>query len=84
MPVFKKSVGLSKFSEMNAAVILLGSNKGNRLGNLENALSLINIKAGLITQFSHIYETEPWGRTNQPVFYNQVVVTNTLLDVCDG
>ena len=75
--VFKNSVGLDKFLEMNTAVILLGSNTGELLQNLEKAISLITKKAGVIIKKSLTYETEPWGLADQPFYYNQVISINT-------
>lgn len=47
---------------------------GNRAKNLELASALIAARAGKIIQSSKIYETEAWGITEQPSFYNQVHV----------
>ena len=80
MSVFQKSVGLDNFCVMNRAVLLLGSNTGVLLRNLERALVLISEKSGAIGEASLIYETEPWGRNDQPVFNNQVVEFYTSLD----
>ena len=65
---------------MNTAVILLGSNTGNLSQNLNQALSLIAENIGSIGKISHIYQTEPWGRADQPYFYNQVAEVFTALD----
>ena len=53
--------------------LLFGSNLGNREKNLKNALSLINNSIGKIVVKSNIYETEPWGISDQPLFLNQVI-----------
>ncbi len=76
---------------MNTAVILSGSNLGDRLENLAKALSLININNISLVRSSHIYETEPWGNTDQPLYLNQVfeimttmsapALMKTLLDI---
>ena len=51
----------------------LGSNLGNRLKNLRDAViclnKILNIKAK-----SFVYETEPWGVINQPKFLNACVL----------
>lgn len=62
------------------ATIALGSNIGERLGILKEALSRLK---GLSDpgrppdpqgfRVSHVYETRPWGLTNQPDFLNAVV-----------
>jgi len=63
---------------MNSAVILLGSNLGDRMENLSKALSLIDINAGLPEKSSRVYETEPWGISEQPAYLNQVIEIRTL------
>ena len=64
---------------MNRAVILSGSNEGGLLKNLENAIDLISRQIGVVSKTSSVYETEPWGNTNQPVFNNQVIEVLTPL-----
>src|SRR3989338_2773599 len=55
----------------------LGSNLGDRISNLDNAIAIL-AKSGIKTvQKSHIYETEPWGSANQPWFLNQCVEVKT-------
>lgn len=58
----------------------LGSNVGDRAGQLRAAQALINKMIGKIAQKSHVYETQPWGMTDQDPFLNQVVMVNTALD----
>ena len=65
---------------MNTAVILLGSNKGDMLLNLENAKKLVSESAGKIFEVSSIYKTDPWGNKDQPDFLNQIVVVETHLN----
>jgi 2-amino-4-hydroxy-6-hydroxymethyldihydropteridine diphosphokinase len=60
----------------------LGSNLGDRLANLRNAISSLSPKAQLVVQ-SSVYETEPWGYTDQPAFLNQVINANTTLEPVD-
>ncbi|MCK6617703.1 MAG: 2-amino-4-hydroxy-6-hydroxymethyldihydropteridine diphosphokinase [Cyclobacteriaceae bacterium] len=64
---------------MNKAYLLLGSNLGNRLENLEKARQHISRHAGKIVTASSVYETAPWGNENQGMFYNQVVEIGTKL-----
>ncbi len=58
----------------------LGSNLGNRRENIVSASTLIHKKVGKIVKSSHFYETQPYGKTDQDAFVNQVVMVNTLLD----
>jgi len=56
----------------------LGSNLGDRLANLRKAIaSFPPIIIPLIQ--SSVYETEPWGYSEQPVFLNMVVKGETEL-----
>jgi 2-amino-4-hydroxy-6-hydroxymethyldihydropteridine diphosphokinase len=59
--------------------LALGSNLGVRSANLKNAINNLtpqmNVKAK-----SHVYETVPWGFTDQPAFLNQVVKAETYLE----
>lgn len=61
------------------AYIALGSNLGNRLANLKNALA--NFPPQMeVKKKSPIYETPPWGYADQPAFLNQVVTVKTYLE----
>ncbi len=57
----------------------LGSNLGDRRGNLIDAISQMRQHVTVV-QMSSIYETEPAYVTNQPRFYNMVVRGITDLD----
>ncbi|MBL7805338.1 MAG: 2-amino-4-hydroxy-6-hydroxymethyldihydropteridine diphosphokinase [Saprospiraceae bacterium] len=58
----------------------LGSNVGDRAAQLRSAQGLIQKTIGKIARKSHVYETAPWGKTDQDAFLNQVVMVNTSLD----
>jgi len=57
----------------------LGSNLGDRLINLKNAISTLSPKVRVMAQ-SSVYETEPWGYSDQPAFLNTVVKGDTDLN----
>lgn len=59
-------------------ILSLGSNLNDRENNLTKALSELSQICSLTKQ-SKIYETPPWGKTNQANFLNQVVVAETKL-----
>lgn len=59
--------------------LLLGSNLGDREGYLQKAIELIETELGVVTQKSSIYETEAWGKTDEPNYLNQVARINTTL-----
>lgn len=58
-------------------VLLLGTNLGNRIAYLEQAIIQLQKVFGNIIIKSSIYETAAWGKINQPNFLNQVVIHNT-------
>jgi 2-amino-4-hydroxy-6-hydroxymethyldihydropteridine diphosphokinase len=60
----------------------LGSNLGDRLTNLRNAIAALPPKVQPGIQ-SSVYETEPWGYSDQPTFLNLVLQVNTALDPFD-
>jgi len=70
------------------AYLLLGSNLGDRAATLRAAVQQLGELAGIIVATSALYETAPWGLTEQPAFLNQAVQVRTnlppeaLLDVC--
>lgn len=68
---------------MNTAYIILGSNKGDKLYNLQQAIKLIEEKAGTIKKLSDIFVTAAWGNTEQPDFYNQALCLQTLRSAPD-
>jgi len=54
----------------------LGTNLGDRLANLRDAVR--SLPAGILVQRSSpVYETPPWGFTDQPAFLNQVLEAET-------
>jgi 2-amino-4-hydroxy-6-hydroxymethyldihydropteridine diphosphokinase len=63
---------------MENVFLLLGTNLGDRVANLNSARNLIAFRAGQIIASSSIYETAPWGKTDQPGFLNQCLAINTL------
>ena len=65
---------------MNKAYLLTGSNLGDREANLTTAKTLINEHCGMVTRFSSVYETAPWGKSDQPAFLNQALEINTALN----
>ena len=64
---------------MNNVVLLLGSNMGDRHFYLEKASSEINRELGKISRYSSVYETAPWGKTDQDWFVNACITVATKL-----
>ncbi len=73
------------------AVLGIGTNIGDRGQNIENALECLSLVPNInIIRSSSVYETAPWGYTEQRSFYNTVIEIETslspqaLLGVCLG
>ena len=73
------------------AVLGIGTNIGDRAENINSAMESLSLVPGIkVLRVSDTYETEPWGYTDQPNFYNNVVEIETtlspeaLLGVCLG
>ncbi|MFZ3131395.1 MAG: 2-amino-4-hydroxy-6-hydroxymethyldihydropteridine diphosphokinase [Desulfosporosinus sp.] len=62
------------------AFIGLGSNLGDRAHYLGEAISALVSPLTEVMAISRIYETEPWGLTNQPLYWNQVIEVETSLE----
>ena len=59
--------------------LLLGANLGDRIQTLSQAADLITERVGPVVQRSALYETAPWGITDQPTYLNQVLAVKTDL-----
>jgi 2-amino-4-hydroxy-6-hydroxymethyldihydropteridine diphosphokinase len=63
-----------------ATALSMGSNLGNRLVNLRAALRHLKEAAGLeVIRTSDVFETAPWGVTDQPHFLNACVLAKCAL-----
>lgn len=68
-------------NNLNIAFVGVGSNKGNRLENIKNALKFINDSDhSRIESTSSIYETLPLGEIEQTNFLNAVFKITTRLN----
>src|SRR6476620_4050605 len=59
--------------------LALGSNLGDRLANLKQAIVALPPQMEVSAK-SSVYETPPWGYEDQPKFLNQVIKAKTYLD----
>lgn len=66
-------------SGLHSVYMLLGANLGDRLHTLTQARTLIAERIGTVSRQSAIYETAPWGVTDQPTYLNQVLIVETEL-----
>lgn len=58
----------------------IGGNLGDRQLNLRLAIGQISACIGTVITVSSIYETAPWGNSNQPHFLNQVIHIQSDMD----
>lgn len=63
----------------HTAFVALGSNLGDREGNLRRALELLSQNGVEIVKISKFIETEPYGVIDQPRFLNGVCQVKTVL-----
>ena len=61
------------------AAIGLGSNLGDKAGNIERAIGRMD-RLGDVTSVSTIYRTAPIGGPDQPLYYNAVALLETDLE----
>ncbi|WP_316794178.1 2-amino-4-hydroxy-6-hydroxymethyldihydropteridine diphosphokinase [Pedobacter frigoris] len=59
--------------------LLLGSNLGDRVQLIDDAVVQINLRIGSVFSRSSWYETAAWGREDQPGFLNIAVGVETQL-----
>lgn len=59
--------------------LLVGTNLGDRHDYLQRAIGQIGQLIGPIITLSSVYETQAWGKTDQPDYLNQVVIAQTNL-----
>ena len=68
----------SKLVEEHTVYLALGSNVGNRVANLKAAIAALPPQM-VVKENSRVYETPPWGYTEQEKFLNQVLKVQTYL-----
>lgn len=76
---------------MSRVFLSLGSNLGDRLSNIQQAVSHLSMSEHIkILKTSSFYETEPWGNKNQEWFINAALALDTdftceeLLEFCQN
>ena len=76
---------------MSRVFLSLGSNLGDRLSNIQQAVSSLSMSEHIkIVKTSSFYETQPWGNKNQEWFINAALALDTdltceeLLEFCQN
>lgn len=64
---------------MSVAYLSLGSNLGDRLRLIQEAVAALTVEAGPVTALSSFYETEPWGFSSPHRFLNIALALETTL-----
>lgn len=64
---------------MATAYLSLGSNLGDRLRLIQEAVAALTVEAGPVTTLSSLYETEPWGFSSPHRFLNVALALETTL-----
>lgn len=65
---------------MNQVYILMGGNLGPVKQTFCQALEAFELKGIMVQKVSSLYETEPWGRDDQPPFLNMCCDAVTMLE----
>ena len=74
----------SKENLMARVFLSLGSNKGDRLANIQQAVSMLGMTEDInIVKTSSFYETEPWGNPELKWFLNATLALDTNLKTLD-
>jgi 2-amino-4-hydroxy-6-hydroxymethyldihydropteridine diphosphokinase len=68
---------------MITVFLLLGTNLGDRQLFLQQAIAHIREEVAPIINASSIYETQSWGKTDEPDYLNQVIMLQTKLPAKD-
>ena len=63
-------------STQHQVILSLGSNQGNRLQNIQNAIDSLHLFVGTVVKVSNLYETPAWGFDGE-AFYNCALLLNT-------
>ncbi len=63
-------------STQHQVILSLGSNQGNRLQNIHNAIDSVHRCVGTVVKVSNLYETPAWGFDGE-AFYNCALVLHT-------
>jgi 2-amino-4-hydroxy-6-hydroxymethyldihydropteridine diphosphokinase len=62
---------------MTDVFLLLGSNLGDRQAYLQQAIAHIEQEIAPVVARSSVYETQSWGKTDEPDYLNQVIQLQT-------
>ena len=72
-----------EIKKVHSVYLSLGSNLGDKLGNLRKCMDLIKSHIGEIAERSQVYRSAAWGFQSDHAFYNMCLEVNTALGVQD-
>ena len=78
--IIRSHLNIPFFYTMAFSYILLGTNLGNKLLHLNQAVQHLLASGLLIRAQSNIYQTKAWGNINQDDFLNVVLQVETKLN----
>lgn len=64
---------------MSRAVLSIGSNLGDRLAHLRSVIDGLQDAGATVLAVSPVYQTAPWGVTEQPDYLNAIVLAEAQL-----
>ncbi len=64
----------------HTSFLMLGSNLGNKLQNLTDAVQLIDSRCGKTVSYSEVFASAPWGYEDEHDYLNQAIKLETNLD----
>ena len=68
---------------MNKTYLLTGGNEGDKILQMQQARANIELICGRLLRISSLYQTAPWGKTDQADFLNQVLLIETAMSPQD-
>ncbi len=72
-------VGGNESVHLHTTYLSLGSNLGDKEGNIRTAIEKINERIGSVVRQSSLFVTEPWGFKSDNAFVNSAICCKTVL-----
>lgn len=70
---------MNTLPDQHNVLLVIGANQGDRMAAFRRCRLLLSMLAGEIISTSLIYDSSPWGVTDQPPFINQGIHIRTTL-----
>ena len=79
----QNNIIMVEIKKVHKVYLSLGSNLGDKLGNLGKCMDLIKSHIGQIAERSQVYRSAAWGFQSDHAFYNMCLEIKTALSVED-